>query len=91
ELAEELGIEVVAGEILEVTFHRYEGRAVLLLFFAARRTPTSADPTAIDVADFRWASADELDPAAFPPADVAILEKVRASISGHLTASSDTD
>ena len=82
ELAEELGIEVTAGEILEVTFHRYPERAVLLLFFAAQRTASSPDPRAIDVAAFRWASAGELDPAAFPPADVAILHKVQAMLSG---------
>src|SRR5215471_12269213 len=48
ELAEELGIDVTSGEILDVTFHRYPERAVLLLFFAARRTPTSPDPKVLD-------------------------------------------
>lgn len=82
ELAEELGIEITAGEILEVTFHRYPERAVLLLFFAARRTATSPNPRALDVAAFRWASAAELDPDVFPPADVAILHKVKTLLFG---------
>lgn len=80
ELDEELGIETAIGDILEVTFHAYPERAVLLLFYAAERTPRSAEPRALDVAAFRWAKVDELDEAAFPPADVAILRKVRARL-----------
>lgn len=79
ELEEELGIQVVVGDIADVTFHRYEdaGKAVLLLFFFAMRKPGSPEPSAVDVADVKWARADELDPSEFPPADVAILDKVR--------------
>ena len=60
ELREELGIEVQVGEIVDVTFHRYPTRrgrskAVLLLFFEARRDAGSADPRALDVAAVRWA------------------------------------
>jgi 8-oxo-dGTP diphosphatase len=91
ELAEELGIEVTPGEILEVTFHRYPERAVLLLFFAARRTASSQNPQALDVAAFRWASAAELDPDVFPPADVAILHKVKALLFGGGGAATTRD
>jgi 8-oxo-dGTP diphosphatase len=79
ELVEELGIDCVIGDIAEATFHRYEdaGKAVLLLFFFALRKPGSPEPRALDVAEVKWASGAELDPAEFPPADVAILEKVR--------------
>jgi 8-oxo-dGTP diphosphatase len=79
ELAEELGIDATAGEIVDVTFHRYEDadKAVLLLFFEATRAAGSPDPRALEVAAFRWAVAQDLDPARFPPADVEVLEKVR--------------
>jgi 8-oxo-dGTP diphosphatase len=85
ELREELGIEAVAGEIVEVTFHRYDDRGrpskpVLLLFFEATRVAGSPAPRALDVAAFEWASAEGLDPARFPPADVAVLAKVRARL-----------
>jgi 8-oxo-dGTP diphosphatase len=80
ELREELGIESVVGEVMEVTFHRYPERAVLLLFYEAKRTPHSPEPRALDVAAFRWARESELDEAAFPPADVGILRKVRARL-----------
>jgi 8-oxo-dGTP diphosphatase len=79
ELKEELGIETTVGEIVDVTFHRYEeaDKAVLLLFFLASRTPSSPEPRALDVAAFDWAAREKLDPALFPPADVAVLAKVR--------------
>jgi 8-oxo-dGTP diphosphatase len=81
ELREELGIETVAGEVMEVTFHRYPERSVLLIFYEARRAPLSPEPRALDVAAYRWARVDELDETSFPPADVAILRKVRARLA----------
>ncbi len=83
ELREELGIEARAGEILDVTFHRYDdaGKAVLLLFFEAERTAQSPEPRALDVAAFAWAGREQLDPARFPPADVAVLRKVAKRVS----------
>jgi 8-oxo-dGTP diphosphatase len=80
ELEEELGVLTSIGEIADVTFHRYEDadKAVLLLFFHAERTATSPEPRAIDVAEIAWATAEALDPTRFPPADVAILAKVRS-------------
>jgi 8-oxo-dGTP diphosphatase len=83
ELVEELGIETTIGEIVDVTFHRYDDadKAVLLLFFEAVREASSPEPRAIDVADVGWFAEGALDPAAFPPADVAILAKVRARLA----------
>lgn len=77
ELLEELGIESTVGDILEVTFHRYEeaDRAVILLFFLATRAADS-ELKALDVAAFEWAGPEKLDPARFPPADVDVLRKV---------------
>jgi 8-oxo-dGTP diphosphatase len=80
ELEEELGITTDIGEIVDVTFHRYEENAVLLLFFEARRTTTSPEPRAIDVAEIAWRNEAELDDRVFPPADVAVLGKVRARL-----------
>jgi 8-oxo-dGTP diphosphatase len=83
ELEEELGVDVDVGEIVDVTFHRYDDadKAVLLLFFEAARRAGSAEPRAVDVAEVGWFTADGLDPAVFPPADVAILAKVRARLA----------
>jgi len=80
ELVEELGVDVEVGEPLEITFHRYPTKSVLLLFFAASRRSGSPEPRALDVAAVRWASVDELRDEEFPPADVAVLAKVRARL-----------
>ena len=82
ELREELGIEVEVGDPLEITFHRYAMKSVLLLFFAAKRRVGSAEPRALDVAAVRWAGIDELRDEEFPPADVAVLAKVRLQLRG---------
>jgi 8-oxo-dGTP diphosphatase len=81
ELREEIGVESEAGDVLEVTFHRYPEKSVLLLFFVTALAPGSPAPRALDVADVRWAAADELRDELFPPADVAVLAKVRALLA----------
>lgn len=81
ELHEEIGIDVTAHDPIEVTFHAYPEKSVLLLFFAVTRKAGSPDPRPIDVAAVQWAAADALDDALFPPADVPILAKVRALLT----------
>lgn len=81
EMREEVGVDVEVTEIVEVTFHRYAEKSVLLLFFEARRAEGSPEPRALDVADVRWAPAEELRDELFPPADVAVLAKVRRMLA----------
>lgn len=82
ELDEELGVEAEIGEIVDVTFHKYEelGKSVLLLFFEAKRREGSPLPHAKDVADVKWAGVEALLPKDFPPADGPVLVKVRARL-----------
>jgi len=85
ELEEELGITTRIGEVVDVAFHRYDDadKAVLLLFFEAFREAGSPEPTAIDVAEVAWRGADGLAPESFPPADLAVLAKVRALLGAR--------
>jgi 8-oxo-dGTP diphosphatase len=83
ELAEELGIACDAGPPIEVTYHRYPEKAVLLLFFEATRRPGSPAPRALEVAAVRWAAASELRDEDFPPADVPVLARVRARLAAE--------
>ncbi|CAN5752296.1 8-oxo-dGTP diphosphatase MutT [soil metagenome] len=82
ELREELGVHADVGDIVCVTFHRYDddAKAVLLLFYDATLRAGSPEPRALDVAAVMWADATFLDPARFPPADVEVLAKVRARL-----------
>lgn len=81
ELREELGVDATVGDAIEITFHRYPSKDVLLLFFEAALKPGSAEPQAIDVAAVRWAAAADLRDEVFPPADVAVLAQVRARLA----------
>lgn len=81
ELREELDIDVHVGEILDVAFHEYGEKAITLLFFEAHRTQTSGEPRAVEVAAVKWAEATELKEAEFPPADLAILRKLRLQLA----------
>jgi 8-oxo-dGTP diphosphatase len=82
ELREEIGVEAIVGRPVEVTFHAYAEKDVLLLFFETTLASGSPRPSAIDVADLKWSRRDELDDAEFPPADVAVLASVRAMLAG---------
>jgi len=87
ELAEEIGVVALAGDVLEVTFHRYPAKDVLLLFYEARLEEGSPAPRALDVAEVRWAALADLSDELFPPADIAVLAKVRARLSSsHLSS-----
>jgi 8-oxo-dGTP diphosphatase len=81
ELREEIGVAATVGSIVEVTFHRYPTKDVLLLFYEAALAPGSPEPEALDVAAVRWAEAGELRDEVFPPADVAVLAAVRARLA----------
>ncbi len=76
ELREEIGVGVIVDEILDVTFWRYERKDVLLLFYRARVVEGVISD--LGVAAHRWANLGDLASLSFPPADVKVLEKVRA-------------
>jgi 8-oxo-dGTP diphosphatase len=78
ELVEEIGVDAEIGAPVEVTFHAYPEKDVLLLFFVASRRAGSPEPRALDVAALRWVSAAELREDELPPADVAVVGRVRA-------------
>jgi 8-oxo-dGTP diphosphatase len=91
ELREEIGVDVVVGEAIDVTFHRYDDadKSVLLLFFEAVRKENSAEPSALDVAAFRWADVAEIDTLTFPPADGPIVIKVRTRLEAARMVDAD--
>lgn len=75
ECVEECGLDVVPIDILDVTFHRYPKKDVLLLFYAcalgARR-----EVQHLEVADHAWVAANELRRYELPPPDAKLLAKL---------------
>lgn len=74
ECREECGVEVAVDDILDVTFHRYPAKHVLLLFYACRLV--SGDVAHLGVADHAWVTPAELGAYAFPPADERVVAKL---------------
>ncbi len=74
ECQEECGIEVGVDGILEVTFHRYPEKDVLLLFYRCRLV--SGEVQHIGVADHVWCAPSELAQYELPPADVEVVRRL---------------
>jgi 8-oxo-dGTP diphosphatase len=77
EIQEELGIPIGVLDILDVVFHQYPSKSVLLLFFLAKRLPPFPELQRLEVADIAWRSRDELIDSQFPPPDISVLDKIR--------------
>lgn len=79
ECAEECGIDVVIEDVLDVAFHRYPEKDVLLLFYAcrlgARRTVEHRG-----VVEHVWARASELRGHALPPPDERVVAKLERGV-----------
>jgi 8-oxo-dGTP diphosphatase len=74
ECLEEIGVEVEVVEILEVAWHRYEHKEVLLLFYDCR--PRSIEIRHLGVADHVWVAPDALASYPLPPPDVRLVRKL---------------
>ena len=77
ELREELGIEVVVGELVESISHDYPEKSVHLQFYLCRWE--SREPRPIHCHDLKWITAEEMSLHAFPAADMRLLDRLRRS------------
>jgi 8-oxo-dGTP diphosphatase len=76
ECREECGIEIAVQDILEVTFHPYPDKDLLLLFYACRFAQGSEVVQHLGVADHVWALPSELRRHPLPPPDERVLAKI---------------
>ena len=91
ECQEECGIEVRVRDILEVAFHRYPEKDVLLLFYDAEWV--AGEVQHLEVADHAWVLPADLGRYPLPPADVGVVEKIqrRAALGGPARAAESLD
>ena len=75
ELREELGIEVVVGELIESLTHQYPEKTVHLRFFRCQWK--EHEPQSLGCPAFKWITASELARYSFPAADARLLEMLR--------------
>jgi mutator protein MutT len=76
EIREELGVEIVVGELFEEVSHAYPEKSVRLKFFVCQLR--SGEPQPLDCAAVNWVAKTELADFAFPAADAQLLEKLQA-------------
>ena len=77
ELAEEIGVLVVPRGILDVVFHRYPEKSVLLLFY--RCELLEGDPRPIECDEVRWVDLADLPSLDWAPADVPFVQRLAES------------
>lgn len=74
EFREELGVAIAAGPILEVIFHRYRERHVLLLFYACRLV--EGEPRPLGCEELRWLDKRELETLDWAEADLPFVRRL---------------
>lgn len=74
EFQEELGVEVEVGSILEVVYHRYPEKNVLLLFFSCKLL--HGEPEPVDVAELAWIPKADLLALDWVPADIPFVRRL---------------
>lgn len=81
ECREECGIEIAVEDILDVTFHRYERKDVLLLFYDCRLAADAGegDPVRhLGVAGHAWCLPEQIRGYDLPPPDERVIRKIEA-------------
>lgn len=76
ELAEELGIKIIASQPYMDLHHEYPDRSVDLEFFLV--TGWQGEPRGLESQGLRWVSASELKPDELLPADAPVLRELQS-------------
>jgi 8-oxo-dGTP diphosphatase len=74
ELAEEIGVVVRPSGILEVVFHRYPEKCVLLLFYKCEIL--EGEPRPLECEEVRWVAPVDLPSLDWAPADIPFVRKL---------------
>lgn len=75
ECREEIDVEVRVVDILDATYHRYEARTVLVLFYECELV--AGDVRHVGVSEHTWVLPHELDDYELPAADVNVVKKLK--------------
>ncbi len=80
ECLEEIALEVEVRGVLEVAWHGYPDKDVLLIFYDCR--VVSGELAHLGVADSAWVEPSSLDDYELPPPDRRLVAKLRAEAAG---------
>ena len=74
EVRHRLGVDVVPGPIISFVTHPYEKYSVDLYLYEC--TLSGGEPSALNVADFRWVKSSDFERYSFTPADERSMSKL---------------
>jgi 8-oxo-dGTP diphosphatase len=74
EVRHRLGVDVTPGQLISFVTHPYEKYSVDLYLYECELA--SGEPSAVNVADFRWVPSTEFDRYEFTPADELSMSKL---------------
>lgn len=77
EIQEELGVAIRVGPVLGDVTHDYGERRIHLTCYWAELV--AGEPRALECHAIRWVRRDELDGFAYAPADVPLVERLKAA------------
>jgi 8-oxo-dGTP diphosphatase len=77
ECREECAIDLEVGSVIEVAFHRYERKDVLLIFYECRMRGDQ-EVQHVGVADHAWVLPEELRRYPLPPPDERLVRKLES-------------
>ena len=75
ELREELAAEFEVNGLVETVRWEYPDRTIVLHFYACRVASGTVEPQ--EAQQMRWVAPDELPRYEFPPADLALIDRLR--------------
>ena len=76
ECREEVALDIEVEDILDVAWHAYREKDVLLLFYDCRVRGGAIEH--VGVADHAWVVPSELDQYPLPPPDARLIDKLRS-------------
>ena len=76
ECREEIALDLAVIDVLDVAWHRYESKDVLLLFYDCR--VVGGELAHLGVADSAWVAPADLDDYELPPPDQRLVHKLQA-------------
>jgi mutator protein MutT len=77
EIREELGVDILVGELFKSVTHAYPEKTVRLEFFVCRLT--GGEPQPLGCAGLQWIGKSELGDYKFPAADAQLLSRLENS------------
>jgi 8-oxo-dGTP diphosphatase len=80
ELQEELGIQVEVGNLFCISEYDYPDFSIRLVVY--RILSIKDDPIALEHEEIRWVAPEEIERFDFPEADLPVVAKLVASVSG---------